>query len=418
MTHRLTFIFLFLSLHLFANDTTKVLFIGNSFTGSHNMPAIFDNLAKGAGHHVKIVSHAPGGVYVGDIRPGPLSHAYDPVVYNLIRSDKWDYLVIQDNQGFYSHGIGVFPPYSMVVEGHQALRDSAVANNPCTKVVLFAGWCFKNGWPPDFSNGSDMNQRVYVNYNFINKTLDEIVSPIGIAWNRMIKKQPATDLWDTDEAHPSYAGSYLTAATIYSTIFRSSAEKVNYKGNLDSATARLMRKTAFETVIDSLVPTFLAKHTVPLTMNGTQLSSATGYKKYDWYNDNVLMGSTATPSYSPVTTGHCYQVVVTGNDDCQQRSATSCSHPASIGGQDRKGNELNIYPNPATDAFYISLSEPSAISVAIYNLTGSRVYTGKHEIPMGNICKIQVPALSPGAYMVQVQTATGLYTARLAIEGR
>lgn len=418
MRHRLTFILLFLSLHVFANDTTKVLFIGNSFVASNNMPAIFDNLAKGAGHHVKVVSHAPGGVYVGDTRPGPLSHAYDPFVYNLIRSDKWEYIVIQDNQGFYSYGVGVYPPYSMVVEGHRALRDSAVANNPCAKVVLFSGWCFKNGWPPDFSNGSDMNQRVYENYNFINKTLDEIVSPIGIAWNRMIKKQPATDLWATDEAHPSYAGSYVTAATIYSTIFRSSAEKVNYKGSLDSATARLMRKTAYETVMDSLVPTYLSKHTVQLNVNGSQLSSSAGFKKYDWYKDNVLLGSTTTPSYSPATGGQCYQVVVTGNDNCKQRSATVCNHTASVANTEAAEDVVRIYPNPATDAFYIKLQQPSPIAVNVYDLTGRRVYTKRHETPTGSVCKIELPALSAGAYLVQVQTNDGLYTRRVTIESR
>ena len=377
------------------------------------MTGIFENLAITAGHKVKITTHAPGGVFVGDTRPGPLSHAYDPNVYGLIRSDKWDYVVIQDNQGFYSYGIGVFPPYSKVIEGHTQLRDSAVANNPCSKVLLFAGWCFKNGWPPDFNNGSDMNQRVYENYVFINNTLDEIVSPIGIAWNRIIKLLPTTDLWDTDEAHPSYAGSYLTAATIYSSIFRSSAEEVMYDGNLAAATARTMRKTAYETVIDSIAPSMLSKYTITLSINGNQLSADPGYKTYNWYEDNVLLGQTTTASYSPISGGHHYQVVATDAGDCTQRSATSYSHPLSVNNTSLQSDYISIQPNPATELVTISSSEMFA-EVTISDIAGRIIY--ESAVPSYK-CVVDISNWQKGVYMVQSKgNKGGTHSLKLLIQ--
>lgn len=296
------------SLQTFASDTTKVLFLGNSFTSANSMPQIFGNMANKS-YNIDITMHAPGGVFVGDTRQGTSAHAYNPAVFTAIRSKKWDYIVIQDNQAAFSNQVGSFPPVANVIVGHTRLRDSALASNPCTKIILFAGWCFKNGWqqsPPIFNTGSEMNERVYVNYKVLNNQINGIVSPIGIAWNRIIKKLPAVDLWAADEAHPSYAGSYLTAATIYSSIFAASPEEVMYDGSLDSATARTLRKVAYETVVDSIAPTSLAKYTVSLTYTGSMLSSSSGYAKYEWYKKSQLIGTTTTPKFSVVPVkGEC-----------------------------------------------------------------------------------------------------------------
>src|SRR4051812_35601053 len=82
-----------------AQDTTKILFIGNSFTYGNNMPQMVEDFATAANKPVLIAMHAPGGVSVGDIAQGTMAHMNNPVLFNLIRSKLWDYVVIQDNQG-------------------------------------------------------------------------------------------------------------------------------------------------------------------------------------------------------------------------------------------------------------------------------------------------------------------------------
>ena len=219
MKYCYTFLLLFFALNASSAEQVKVLFIGNSFVYYNSMPDIFKAMATKAGYDTKVSMHAPGGIYVAYTPQGNLAHANNPAVYTLIKSEKWDYVIIQDNQGFFVQQVGVFVPDGHVIDGHAQLRDSILANNPCAKVILFSGWCFKNGnpTPPVFANGSEMNTRVYQNYRVLNDSIKQIISPIGIAWNRIIKDMPAKDLWDADEAHPSYAGSYLTAATIFST---------------------------------------------------------------------------------------------------------------------------------------------------------------------------------------------------------
>lgn len=357
-----------------AADSTKVLFIGNSLTFYNDMPKIFESIAIKAGfNNIKVAMHAPGGAYVAYTPQGTFAHANNPAVYSLINSEKWDFVVIQDNQGFYVDYVGSFLQDANVIDGHEKLRDAAKANNPCSRVVLFAGWCFKNGYqqsPPIFNTGAEMNTQVYLNYKFINKTIQEIISPIGMAWNRIIKEMPSINLWDSDEAHPSYAGSYLTAATVFSSIFRVSSETAFYKGALDSVTARKFRKVAYETVADSVAPTLLSKYAPELGYSATKLTASTGYVKYEWYRNDTLFTTTAGNTVN-ITSKGCYQVVCTDNNGCKLRSLEKCALTTGVDEYDLNYS-FHIYPNPATDHLMIDMpmGVQKPIQVQIADLSG------------------------------------------------
>lgn len=411
------------SLQVFASDTTQVLFLGNSFTSTNDMPDIFGRMANKAGYNIDISMYAPGGVFVGDTRQGTSAHAYNPYVFDIIRSKRWDYIVIQDNQAAFSDQIGLFPPVANVIVGHTRLRDSAIAANPCTKIILFAGWCFKNGWqqsPPIFNTGSEMNERVYVNYKILNNSINGIVSPIGIAWNRIIKDLPTTDLWAADEAHPSYAGSYLTAATLYATIFAANPELIMYNALMDSATARYMRKTAYETVIDSLVPANLDKNTIALTYTGTGLSTTGGYAKYEWYKNNVLIGTTTTPLFTVVPVkGVPYQVIATDKTGCKFRSVEYSSKTTGIESASYIGHAIHVYPNPNTGTFNITIKESSeTVSVVLYSLTGSQVYSRTFDSVKTGVYRNTLPQIADGIYILKVQTEKGIHTTRMQVGGQ
>src|SRR4051812_32486983 len=116
--------FLLLYFTIAAQDSTRILFIGNSFTYYNNMPLIVKAFADSAALPVVTGMHAPGGVSVGDISQGSMAHMNNPVLYNLIRSKKWDFVVIQDNQGRFVRDSAQFPSSSLVVEGHLQIMDS------------------------------------------------------------------------------------------------------------------------------------------------------------------------------------------------------------------------------------------------------------------------------------------------------
>lgn len=419
MMRQVTLLFCFLILSIQTTAQTKVLFIGNSFVASNDLPSIFDDLASAAGKNVMVGSHAPGGIFVADTRQGNQAHAHNPFVYDLIRSEQWDYVVIQDNQGFYSWNYGQIPAVADAFSGHNMLRDSIRANNPCARVILFSGWCFKNGWqgsPPKFNTGSEMNQRVYENYCFLNNTVDEIVAPISISWNRIIKDLPKVDLWDADEAHPSYSGSYLAAATIYATIFRSSPESAAFSGMLDTADARHMRKTAYSVVIDSAKSTRLEKRSATLSYASGTFTTISGGQSYQWYRNNTLLPSAITDTLSVADTPGCYRVELVDNNGCAQLSLPYCvTEPAAVPVIEN-GIAVNVYPNPASGLINIEVKNATDdIDVKLFNMQGVEVYSRSFSAGRQRLLENDISSVPAGVYILKVASGNQVEIQRIVV---
>jgi len=80
--------------------------------------------------------------------------------------------------------------------------------------------------------------------------------------------------------------------------------------------------------------------------------------------------------------------------------------------ENEKPHRFNIYPNPFSSSFTIASGNPvSDFKVSIYNAIGEIVFTAEEK----NIQKISydLSDLSPGFYIVSVQTPNGTWTSRL-----
>ena len=383
-----------------AADTTRVLFIGNSFTAVENVPGLTQGLAMADGKHMEILVHAPGGVSVGDVAQGAMAHMNNPIVFDLIRNNKIDYLVLQDNQGrFVDEGRFPDPTRSKVVEGHMKIRDSMAHYHPCAQMIFFAGWALKNCWP-DVGDGEKCITNIYDNYLRLNGMMNEIVSPIGLAWLRSIDSMPGVDLWSPDEAHQSREGAFLTAATIFTTLYRINGEHISFDAGIDPATARRMRLIAYETVMDSIAPTGLQNFVPHLDYDGTNLIASAGFANYAWYRNDTLEGNTTTNSYTPATAGtHCYHVVGTNNDGCKQLSAANCME-VTTGLPIVKPIKLSVSPNPASNNLSISTGkEGSSKQYAIVNAIGKVVASGHFN---SADTQLDIRALPAGIYLCKV----------------
>lgn len=351
-----SYIFLlgFISCLAYGQDTTRILFIGNSFTYFNNMPQIVKGIADSANIPVITGMHAPGGISVGDTAQGSMAHMNNPALFSLIRSKKWDYAVIQDNQGRFVRDSAVFPGASKVVQGHLNIMDSVKKNNDCAKIILFGGWAWKTGMPPFGNTGIECIQRILTNYRVLNDTMKETVAPIGIAWIKAVNYLPAVNLWDPDDAHPSYAGSYLTASVIFSTIFNQAAKTASYNGNLSPAVAYNLRAFADTSVFDNSFHTRFnlgGVRKLQIQNNFEILTVPGNYLSYAWYKDNVLVGTSPARSMSGNGT---YRVEVVENDNCIVKS---CSYTElATGLNDIAFENTKVYPNPlkTNDRLFIS----------------------------------------------------------------
>jgi hypothetical protein len=306
-------------------DTTRVLFIGNSFTYTYDVPTLVQGLSTAAGYPLKFVMHAPGGISVGDTAQGTSAHMNNPIVFDLIRSDNWDFVSLQDNQGRFIYGNGNFPDtnVSKVIKGHLKIGDSVHLYHPCARMLWFAGWGPENGYLPYAATGKGLIDNIYVDYLALKNIAGEMIAPIGKAWERELDTLPSTDLWGPDQTHESLAGAYLTASVIFTSIYRMNTELVSFDGGLDSATARALRRIAYHTVIDSITPANLSHYIPDINFGSGTITATSGYAQYNWFRDDTLLTTTATNSI-PLAGNGCYYVIASSADTCTARSVEKC----------------------------------------------------------------------------------------------
>lgn len=394
----------------------RVLFIGNSFVGVNDLPSIVRQFADHAGVVLEYDSYTPGGATVKYLPHGARSHANNPVVYDLIRSRPWDYIVIQDNQGFYCHTtLGDYGMYAEPEEGHMQLRDSLLKVNPCGKMILFSGWVDKDpyAWEPSLGlhTAEAANQRVYEQYKYMNDHfVHQVIAPIGIAWNRVMAALPKMELFASDNYHPTYEGSYITAATIFSTVYGRNPEEVLFDGYLPPAAAKIVRRLAYEVVADSVLPTGLSVGSPVLTVAGGMVSAPAGYLTYEWYINGMPAPSFATPDV-PLIPGDCYQVKVRDRGGCELWSLTQCNTKETTGIDDAAAvSAFQIGPNPVKKMLHLQYKDLQ--SLLLTDMAGKLVY---HTLTP--VQEIDMSGYAPGMYLVRVEDSQGrIHTERIIKE--
>lgn len=396
-----------------AQNTTRILFIGNSFTYGNNMPQMVKAFADSAHIPVSIAMHAPGGISVGDTAQGTQAHMNNPVLFSLIRSQKWDFAVIQDNQGRFVLDSAVFPNASKVVQGHLNIMDSVKANNSCAKIILFGGWAFKFGLPPYGNTGSEMIQRILRNYCVLNDTMKEVIAPIGEGWIKAISQLPAVNLWDADDAHPSYEGSYLTAAVIFSTIFNQPAKALNYTGPITPGTAYTLRCFG-DTAVFS--PAFHLKYNlggvkqVAIQSSGGQMSVPGSYSTYTWYKDGVYTGN---GSFLPVQGNGKYSVLLREADGCLVKSCDYTELFTGIAAQKASLSKLIVFPNPVQGRNLRVKSQGAIQSISLLDLAGRSVLEQGPD--PGEETVVSLEMLQPGTYILVVKTTSGTVQKKISL---
>jgi hypothetical protein len=188
--------------------TTRVLFIGNSYTYFNDLPEILAKLAE-AGRRGKIETRmvAPGGWRLKD-------HWDKGTARQLLDEDKWDFVVLQDQStlgmNYWVKGTdhvnsdAVFRPY--------AEKWAAKIREKGATPVFFLTWAAKNA-PED---------QAALNYAYASaaKETNSLLAPVGMAWDTLRHEQPSLRLfYEGHGSHPSPAGSYLAACVFYATIF-------------------------------------------------------------------------------------------------------------------------------------------------------------------------------------------------------
>ena len=247
MTKNLIFIlFLLVSIdYLHSQDTTSVLFIGNSFTFYNNTPGILKDIAASKGKLIYTDTAVTGGK---DLK----FHSERERTYKLIKSRNWDYIVIQGHSNEFAQPDGKVD--SLTYPYAKKIIDSIHTYSTCSRILFYMTWGYKNGNPKwkAIANYDSMQYRIERQYLRFADKLHTGISPVGMVWKEVRTFNPEINLYAEDRFHPILTGSYLSACTFYTTIFGETPYKNTAMIDVDPFQREVIELAATKVVLNNL----------------------------------------------------------------------------------------------------------------------------------------------------------------------
>lgn len=185
-----------LSFQVQAQDTLKVLFVGNSYTYFWNMAQHVEAMASSQGELVVARKSTAGGASLKqhwDGEKGLKSR-------ELITEGDWDIVVLQN------HSLSAINDYDEFMEyGAKFIR---LVRESGAKPILFTTWARLHN--------PLMQKNITMAYQDLATAHQIGAVPVGPIWERVRELRPDLQLYAEDGSHPSPIGTYLTACVFYS----------------------------------------------------------------------------------------------------------------------------------------------------------------------------------------------------------
>lgn len=390
-----------MSAYAHAQQTKKVLFIGNSYTAYHNLANMVDLVAQSVGDDIDYTTHTPGGTVLQ-------THAQNAQLAQTIASDNWDYVTIQAQSQEPSFPTGQFTTETLPYANQ--LVDAIKDNDACTDPVFFMTWGRENGdasncpFAPWVCTYEGMDDSLRARYEYMAEVNESLVSPVGAVWRELRTNGIPFNLYSGDGSHPSIYGSYTAALTFYTVFFRKDPTLVTYVPSGINATDATTIKNATKTIVyNNLLQWNVGlydanadfTYTVDSTNTINLTNTSTESDSYEWiFPDNTTSTDEHT-SYATQGDGtYDIQLIATTCDRSDTLTQTIIIGNLTI---NENHNLFNFYPNPVRSTLNITISNPEIeYTIELYSLQGQLINTYK------NTNSINVSHLSSGEYIVKV----------------
>lgn len=228
-------------------DPASVIFIGNSFFYFNNGITAYVSkmVAEGIPQHrfrSTMVTIGGSGLDWHDVesyfRPAAIgTYSFDSknnVVFNDPNQKLFEVAIMMDSSQ------GPIHPSLKNVFTQYAKKDSDIVRRHGATPVFFMSWAY--------ADRPEMTKLLEAAYTKAGNDNDALVIPAGLAFARSIDLRPDINLYDPDKRHPSLAGTYLAAATVYASVFRKSPVGLAYSAGLDETVASHLQQVAWDTV--------------------------------------------------------------------------------------------------------------------------------------------------------------------------
>ncbi len=394
-------------------QTKRVLFLGNSYTNSNNLPNLVRNLALSVEDTLEVGFNTPGGFRL-------MQHASNATSQNLIAQGAWDFVVLQEQSQLPS-----FPDSQVDEETFpyaQQLNEQVLESNPCAETVFYRTWGRENGdaqncefWPP-VCTYEGMDSLLHLRYMQMAEENDAVVSPVGEVWKYLRENNPEINLYTGDGSHPSAAGSYAAACSFYTVFFRKDPSLLTFDFSLGEDMAETIRQASKVVVFDQLEDWFVGTYDLtndwtwePINGLDVQFSSlATNYTSVLWAIEGEMF-TNEDFTHTFQTEGD-HDIVFTAISNCDTITTTQTISIQALGTDQLVIEPLNFYPNPSSGILNLDIEASPKSYLEVYNMDGTLVWKGaltKNQFDLSG--------LALGIYTIKIQDGNQIRVGRVVL---
>lgn len=392
------------------SQTKNILFLGNSYTFVNDLPQTLAYVATSAGKTLNFDSNAPGGYTLQ-------GHSTNAQSLAKIAAGNWDFVVLQEQSQLPS-----FPDFQVFsdVFPYARILDSLInVSNPCTETVFFMTWGRKNGdsyncpnWPP-VCTYLGMDSLLNLRYSMMADSNQAILSPVGAVWRYIRQNYPQIELYQSDESHPSEAGTYAAACCFFTVVFREDPLLITYNSTLNNADAANIRNACRQVVYNNLLSFHVGEYDPQAVFSyqsqGNNIiftNNSLNADTYKWSFGDGDFSTVANPVHNYSLTGS-YQVKLTAERCGMQDTLTQLINIISTDiSNNPDENDIKIFPNPAQNELNINfIGDYYKLNYYISDISGKEILSGMINQKLSTI---NIASLSKGLYFIRLTDISNL----------
>jgi PKD repeat protein len=287
--------------------------------------------------------------------------------------------------------------------------------NTCGETVFYMTWGRKNGdatncpvWPP-VCTYEGMDSLLNLRYRMMADSNHAILSPVGAVWHYVRQHFPAIELYQSDESHPSVAGTYLAACTFYTTMYRKDPSHIQFYSTVSKPEALNIQSAVKLIVFDSLMNWHIGEYDFPhahynfaLTSSNqiTFANTSANANSYSWDFGDGSNSTLTNPVHQYLNSGSYNVRLIAAN--CYKIDTliqTVNVIGTSVATQLNQVLNWSFYPNPAATSLTLNLSFKGNLEYKIFNYEGNEIRNGRLE---NTVRKIDISSLSRGIYVIRL----------------
>ena len=216
-------------------EAKKILFIGNSYTSqcSDTITKLFKNESP----DWKLTFHTKGGKDLA-------YHLAEPATEKLIGSQKWDFVILQEQ----SQKSGLGGKSSQGFHNAVASFSKIIQNNGSTP-CLYMTWGRKAGDkknPKIYPDYQAMQKKISTAYFKAGKNNQARILPVGLAYSKVKQQDQALfeSLYKKDGSHPSAIGAYVVSSVFWGGLTGQDPTTIKWRGAIEKPKALMLRQAA------------------------------------------------------------------------------------------------------------------------------------------------------------------------------